>query len=85
MNWNADHDTPQLFHCQEWWLTVDERSYILRIVEKKAQDDKVSVTLEMPRGLLKQIEAEARDIERPRSWVIRKLLLRALAQNEKTA
>lgn len=52
-------------------------------MEKKALDDKVSVTLEMPRPLLKKIESEARVQDRPRSWVIRQLLVRALETSGK--
>jgi len=36
-------------------------------------------------ALVKQLEKAAEQQERPVSWVIRKLLLQALAQNEKTA
>jgi predicted transcriptional regulator len=36
-------------------------------------------------ALVKRIQDEADRAERPKSWIIRKLLLRALAQNEKTA
>ena len=36
-------------------------------------------------SLAKQLTATAEKEERPVSWVIRKLLLQALAQNEKTA
>lgn len=35
--------------------------------------------------LTKQVDDIAEKEDRPRSWVIRQLLLRALAQNEKTA
>lgn len=56
-------------------------SCIVRRVEKKTT---VSVTFEAPRDLAKKLEAEAKEAERPRSWVIRRLLLRALAENDKT-
>ena len=35
--------------------------------------------------LLRKLDKAAKDAERPRSWVIRRLLLRALAQTEKPA
>jgi len=47
--------------------------------------DKSIIGFEADRELRVRIEAEAEKLDRPRSWVIRQLLLRALAQNEKTA
>jgi len=43
------------------------------------------VLLAMPKPLVESLDKEAKKQERPRSWVIRQLLLRALASNEKTA
>ncbi len=45
----------------------------------------ISITFEAPRPLVQKIEREMKELDRPRSWVIRQLLLRALAQNEKMA
>lgn len=39
----------------------------------------------MPRELVEKIDALAEEEVRPRTQMIRRLLLRALAQNEKTA
>ncbi len=58
---------------------------IVRRVEKKRPEKTVSVTLDMPRQLVQKIEQEAAETRRTRSFVIRELLLRALAANEKTA
>lgn len=54
-------------------------------MEKKAPEKTISVTLDMPRPLVRKIEQEALATRRSRSFVIRELLLRALAANEKTA
>ena len=54
-------------------------------MEKKTAAENISVTLDLPRPLFRKIEQEARDAERPRAWVIRKLLLQALESQEKMA
>ncbi len=55
-------------------------------MEVKRRDDEVSVTLNIPRTLLRKLEKEAEISGRlSRSAMIRLLLLRALAANEKTA
>lgn len=53
---------------------------------KKRQDRDVKVVgFEAEAALRDQLNRLAAQEERSRSWVIRRLLLRALAQNEKTA
>jgi metal-responsive CopG/Arc/MetJ family transcriptional regulator len=54
-------------------------------VDKKAAEETIRVTLDMPKQLAQKLERIQREEDRSRSWVIRQLLLRALAQNEKTA
>lgn len=55
-------------------------------MEKKA-DDTISITFDAPVPLVKKLEREMKELDRPRSWVIRQLLVRALetAGKEKIA
>jgi predicted transcriptional regulator len=43
------------------------------------------VLLAMPRPLVESLDKEAKKIDRPRAWLMRQILARALAANEKTA
>ena len=56
--------------------------YYSLVPEKKSE---AWATFRAEPELIKKLNKAAKDAERPRSWVIRRLLLRALAQNEKTA
>jgi metal-responsive CopG/Arc/MetJ family transcriptional regulator len=53
-------------------------------VEKKPEAT-ITVTFEAPESLVEDLETRALREDRSRSAVIRQLLLRALAANEKTA
>ncbi len=54
-------------------------------MEKKQPEPTISITFDAPRPLVQKLEREMKEQDRPRSWVIRQLLFRALAANEKTA
>jgi metal-responsive CopG/Arc/MetJ family transcriptional regulator len=54
-------------------------------VAKKPDPEMIRVTVDMPREMAAELEAKAEKEDRSRSAVIRQLLLRALAANEKTA
>ena len=49
------------------------------------EPENITVTFEAPRELVEKLDVAADGDRRSRSFVIRELLLRALAQNEKTA
>ena len=57
--------------------------FVATKVEKP--DDSITVTFEAPRELVDRLDVAAESDRRSRAFVIRELLLRALAQNEKTA
>lgn len=57
--------------------------YSLGMSERKKR--RVRIALELPKDLRLQLESSARSQDRSLSAEIRTLLLRALAQNEKTA
>jgi len=51
-------------------------------MEKK--EPTISITFDAPRPLVQKIEREMKELDRPRSWVIRQLLVKALeSQREK--
>ena len=68
-------------------LTFHNSTCIVRFVPRKTEksDESVIVTFEAPRELVERLDDAAEGDRRSRSFVIRELLLRALAQNEKTA
>ena len=57
----------------------------MKVRRQPTQRDKSIIGFEADRELRTRIEARAKELDRPRSWVIRQLLLHALSQNEKTA
>ena len=59
--------------------------YYLEMSKKTAPKKRTWVSLTLPPEMIEKIERQAEVEVRPRAQMIRALLLRALAQNEKTA
>lgn len=67
-------------------LTIHYKSFNISAMKgKKPERTKKVLGFEADPVMRSQIDEIAKKEDRPRSWVIRQLLLRALASNEKTA
>jgi metal-responsive CopG/Arc/MetJ family transcriptional regulator len=55
------------------------------VEKRQIPENVIRVTFDMPKTLAQQLERLQRKQDRSRAWVIRQLLVRALAQQEKTA
>ncbi len=83
--WETDgENTPRKVSCQQP-LTTRLFSITLSSVKRKAKGTTKVVGFKLERAISDRISEIAAREDRSRSWVIRQLLLRALAANEKTA